>query len=98
MKISLKVVSEFFTGFSNCSGFRGSGLKGSGFTENLSAMASAQAGMAVVASEVMPNPVSVHRTPHLLCRRALEVQEVRLRTLRLASAAPCKHLQFGRLW
>ena len=31
--------------------------------------------------------------PHLLCCRALEVQGVRLRTLRLASAAPCKRLQ-----
>jgi len=41
--------------------------------------------------------VSVHRAPHLLCCRALEVQEVRLRTLRLASAAPCKRLQFGGL-
>ena len=41
--------------------------------------------------------VSVHRAPHLLCCRALEVQEVRLRTLRLASVAPCKRLQFGRL-
>jgi hypothetical protein len=39
--------------------------------------------------------VSVHRTPHLLCCRALEVQEVRLRTLRLASAALCKRLQFS---
>jgi hypothetical protein len=34
--------------------------------------------------------VSVHRTTHLLFCRALEVQEVRLRILRLASAAPCK--------
>ena len=42
-------------------------------------------------------PVTVHRAPHLLCCRALEVQEVRLRTLRLASAAPCKRLQFDRL-
>jgi hypothetical protein len=39
--------------------------------------------------------VSVHMTPHLLCCRVLEVQGVRLRTLRLASAAPCKRLQFG---
>ncbi|MBW2164410.1 MAG: hypothetical protein JRF43_08265 [Deltaproteobacteria bacterium] len=37
------------------------------------------------------------RAPHLLCCRALEVQGVRLRTLRLASAAPCKRLQFGGL-
>nr|HDN00262.1 hypothetical protein [Deltaproteobacteria bacterium] len=39
--------------------------------------------------------VSVHRAQHLLCCRALEVQGVRLRTLRLASAAPCKRLQLG---
>ena len=39
--------------------------------------------------------VSVHRAPYLLCCRALEVQGVRLRALRLASAAPCKRLQFG---
>ena len=31
--------------------------------------------------------VSVHRAPHLLCCRALEVQGVRLRTLRLVSAS-----------
>ena len=41
--------------------------------------------------------VSVYRAPHLLCCRALEVQEVRLRILRLASAALCKRLQFGGL-
>ena len=41
--------------------------------------------------------VSVHRAPHLLCCLALEVQGVRLRTRRLASAAPCKRLQFGGL-
>ena len=39
--------------------------------------------------------VSVHRVPHLLCWRALEVQGVRLRTRRLASVAPCKRLQNG---
>ena len=38
-------------------------------------------------------PVSVHRVPHLLCCRALEVQGVRLRILRLASAEPCGRLQ-----
>jgi enolase len=36
--------------------------------------------------------VSVHRAPHLLCSRALEVRRVRLRARRLASAAPCKRL------
>ena len=41
--------------------------------------------------------VSVHMAPHLLCCRALEVQGVRLRTLRLASAAPYKRLQFSGL-
>jgi hypothetical protein len=37
--------------------------------------------------------VSVHRAPHLLCYRALEVRQVRLRARRLASTAPCKRLQ-----
>ncbi len=41
--------------------------------------------------------VSVHRAPHLLCYRALEVQQVRLCARCLASAAPCKRLQFGSL-
>ena len=41
--------------------------------------------------------VSIHRAPHLRCCRALEVQKVRLRTRRLASAAPCKCLQLGGL-
>ena len=41
--------------------------------------------------------VSVHMAPHLLCCRALEVQGVRLRILRLASAAPYKRLQFSGL-
>ena len=39
--------------------------------------------------------VSAHRAPHLLCWRALEVQGVRLRARRLASAAPCERLQHG---
>ncbi len=45
----------------------------------------------------IPEIVSVHRAPHLLCYRALEVQQIRLRTRRLASAAPYKRLQFGIL-
>ena len=36
--------------------------------------------------------VSVHRAPHLLRYRALEVRPVRLRARSLASAAPCKRL------
>jgi len=39
--------------------------------------------------------ISLHRVPHLLCWRALEVQGVRLRARRLASAAPCEGFQFG---
>ncbi len=42
-------------------------------------------------------PLSVHRAPHLLCYQALEVQQVRLRTRRLASTAPCKRLQGSSL-
>ena len=57
----------------------------------------------IMGNILLPSPssvtffVSVHRAPHLLCCRALEVQGVRLRTLRLASAAPCKRLQFDGL-
>ncbi len=36
--------------------------------------------------------VIVHRTPHLLCSRALEVRRVRLRARRRTSEAPCKRL------
>jgi len=39
--------------------------------------------------------VSLHRVPHLLCWRALEVQGVRPRARRLASAAPCEGFQSG---
>ena len=37
--------------------------------------------------------VSTHRVPHLLRCRGLDVQGVRLRPLRLASAAPCKQIR-----
>jgi len=47
----------------------------------------------VRADLVSEKDVSVHRAPHLLCSRALEVRRVRLRARRLASAAPCKRLQ-----
>ena len=36
--------------------------------------------------------VIVHRAPHLLCSRVLEVQSVRRRTRRRAYAAPCERL------
>ena len=39
--------------------------------------------------------VSVHRAPHLLRSRALEVPQVRLHARRLAATAPCKRLQIG---
>jgi len=38
--------------------------------------------------------VSIHRAPHLLCCRALEVQKIRLYARRLASTAPYECLQF----
>jgi hypothetical protein len=41
--------------------------------------------------------VSVHRAPHLLRYRALEVRTVRLRARRLAATAPCKRLLFNEL-
>jgi hypothetical protein len=44
-----------------------------------------------------PRAISVHRAPHLLCSRALEVLPIRLRARRLTSAAPCKRLLFRQL-
>lgn len=41
--------------------------------------------------------VSVHRVPHLLCCRAVEVQKVRLHARRRASTAPCERLQGSAL-
>ncbi len=40
----------------------------------------------------MPILVSAHRIPHILRCQTLEVQEVRLRVLRLVSAASCKQI------
>jgi hypothetical protein len=41
--------------------------------------------------------VSVHRAPHLLCSRALEVRTGRLHARRRASAAPCKRSSYSVL-